>query len=113
MQSKVVPASEAVFKAVVYRNGQVQAAPQDDAAWAALRARARELANIGTDMTMVAPPDRALEWVNAATSMTAAALETMQAADKKDAQEVLAAGGRIYQSCTSCHAAFAPDADNK
>ncbi len=56
MRTPIAPASDALFNAVVYTNGQLASAPQTDAQWTRLRDHARSLADAGGTLRGLAPP---------------------------------------------------------
>jgi|CXWL01.1.fsa_nt_gi cytochrome c556 len=109
MQSPVVPASDAIFGAVVYANGQRAASPQIDAEWDRLREHARSLTTAATTLKTLAPADDPAQWIRQSDALGAASAAAIDAIAARSLDGVLEAGSRIYDTCTACHAAYAKD----
>ena len=106
MRTPIAPASDALFNAVVYTNGQLAAAPQTDEQWGRLRAHAESLQAAGATLMTLAPPERQDEWQHQAVALIQASAETVTATSARSLDGVLLAGGKLYDTCTSCHAAY-------
>lgn len=106
MRDPVAPASDALFNAVIYTNGQLAASPQSDEQWRRLRTHAESLQSAGGRMMALAPPDRQEDWQRQAMALIQAAAEARTAIDNRSLEGVLYAGGKIYTTCTSCHEAY-------
>jgi hypothetical protein len=111
MQSPIAPASDALFNAVVYTNGELASAPRTDAQWARLREHAESLITVSESLAAVAPVDNPDDWRRQAAALGAASKDAGRAIDGKDLDGLLEAGSRIYATCTGCHAAYAVRAD--
>src|SRR5262245_26389328 len=108
MKNPIAPASDAIFNAVAYTNGQLVAAPHDDAEWTTLRGHAESLKESAGRLTTLAPGDRT-EWLKQAAALRTSAVEVERAVERRDLEQFLAAGGNVYATCTNCHAAYIAD----
>lgn len=111
MQTPIAPASDALFNAVVYTNGELASAPRTDAQWARLRAQAESLMAAGDALAALAPGENPDEWRRHSAALAESATQAARAIDGKSVDGLLEAGSRIYESCTGCHAAYAVRAD--
>jgi hypothetical protein len=111
MRDPVAPASDALFNAVIYTNGQLAASPQTDEQWGRLRTHAESLQSAGGRMMAFAPPDRQEAWQRQAMALIQASAEARTAIDNRSLEGVLDTGGKIYATCTGCHAAYMERAD--
>jgi hypothetical protein len=109
MQDPVAPASDALFNAVIYTNGQLAASPQTDAAWARLAQHTAALVSAATTLKTLAPAEMPDEWLRQAEVMRAASATAQRAVDDRSLQGILDAGSQLYASCTACHAAYVKD----
>ena len=111
MQFPIAPASDAIFNAVVYTNGELAAAPRTAGEWARLRAQADALRTAAQRLADLAPADNPGEWRRQADALARASADAARAVDEESLAGVLDAGGNIYSTCTTCHAAYAERAD--
>jgi cytochrome c556 len=109
MKSPITPASDAIFNAVAYTNGRLVAAPQDDAAWSRLREQAQSLNQSADRLITLAPARDKTEWVKQSAALKASASDVERAVEHRDLDQILAAGGNVYSTCTNCHAAYIAD----
>ena len=103
MDAIVVPASQAVWDAVVYTNGELVASPKTDDDWYNLQMKGYALAEAGNLMKI---PPRArddAEWMKFSTELTVQSRGVIKAAEAKSIQALLTAGGNVYTVCTDCH----------
>lgn len=108
MDGIVIPASQAVFDAVVYSNGELVQSPTSDDDWNTLRIQALALAEAGNLLMM---PPRAKDnddWITLSQALTEGAAVAANAAESKNVDQLLNAGGEIYRACTSCHEKYLP-----
>ena len=106
MRFPIAPASDAIFNSVIYTNGQLASSPQTDEQWHRLRAHAEALRAAADQMVPLAPePNRAV-WVRESAALASAAAAAAAASDARSLDGVLDAGGKIYATCTACHAAY-------
>jgi hypothetical protein len=106
MQTPIAPASDALFNAVVYTNGQLVAAPRTAAEWQRLGQRVSELAAAAPRLKALAPRDGGTVWATQSEAYAAATTEATAAVAGRNVDGVLSAGGRLYGSCAECHAAY-------
>ena len=109
MKSPIAPASDAIFNAVAYTNGRLVAAPKDDAAWTRLRAQAQSLNESADRLTTLAPAGNRAEWLKQSAALKTSASDVERAVEHRDLDQILAAGGSVYSTCTNCHAAYIED----
>jgi hypothetical protein len=108
MEGIVIPYSQAIFDAVVYTNGQLVKAPANDDDWFRLQTRAVAVAEAG-NLLMMAPRARDNDaWMALSRDMNDKAATVASAAANKDAEQLLDAGGALYETCTACHAKYVP-----
>jgi hypothetical protein len=107
MEGIVIPSSQAIFDAVVYLNGQLVQGPKTDEDWIDLRVQALALAEAGNLLIMPPRAKDTGDWVKLALDLNDQAMTAAQAAEKKDLNALLAAGGRVYEVCTACHEKYA------
>lgn len=92
------------------------AAPKDDADWLEVEDHATQLIAAGTllqlggtgqaDMGWI----RQVGWKESADALSDAALAALAAAKARNMPSLVAANGRLVESCESCHKAFKPSA---
>lgn len=111
MQAPIAPASDALFNAVIYTNGQLATAPRTDGEWARLRTHAQSLQEAGGRLLTLAPDENGEQWERQSVALVAASGEALKAIEAKSLDGVLDAGGKIYFTCTSCHGAYMERAD--
>ena len=109
MKSPIAPSSDAIFNAVAYTNGRLVAAPQDDAAWSRLRGHAQSLNHSADRLTALAPSTNSAEWLKQSAALRTSASDVERAVEHRDLDQILAAGGSVYATCTNCHAAYIED----
>ena len=106
MQTPIAPASDALFNAVVYTNGQLVAAPRTDADWQRLGDRVRELAAVAPRLKALAPRDSGDVWATESDAYAEATTQATAAITDRNVDGVLSAGGKLYETCAACHAAY-------
>lgn len=106
MQTPIAPASDALFNAVIYTNGQLVAAPRTGAEWQRLGARVTELAAVAPRLKALAPGDRGEVWATQSDAYAKATSAAAAAIGARNLDGVLSAGGKLYDSCTACHAEY-------
>lgn len=110
MQSPIAPASDAIFNAIVYTNGQLVSSPHTTQEWGRLRAHTESLRGAAQRMMPLAPRSNAAVWIRESAALDNASVAAMEAIDKRSVEGVLDAGGKIYATCTTCHEAYvSPD----
>ena len=106
MEATVTTASDAIFDAAVWINGEPVTLPETDEDWEAIEHGAITLAESANLMMM---PGRAKDWGDwrrFSHDLHNAAREAERAAFNKNVDDVLQAGDRVYQACTNCHAKY-------
>ena len=106
MEADVAPASDAIFNAVVFVNGRMETAPATDAQWRVVGNHARALGDAGRTLAAGPPGADNTVWLAQAAALSTSAREALQAAEARDVNALLAAGSRIYDTCTACHARY-------
>jgi cytochrome c556 len=91
------------------------AAPKTDDAWAMVQEHAVQLAAAGPAISVggTGPSDniwvQSPDWRKDAQAMSDAAMSAVAAAKAKNFDELVAANGRIVDTCEGCHKQFKPD----
>jgi hypothetical protein len=96
---------------VVYTNGELAAAPRTDPQWTRLREHAESLGNAARSLAALGPETNVDEWQRQSAALADASAAAGRAIEEKSLEGVLDAGGRMYGTCTACHAAYAARAD--
>ena len=109
MDGIVIPASETIFDAVVYANGELVQSPKTDDDWVRVRVSAMAVAESGNLLMMPPRATDAGEWAAFSRAMTDAAVKVADAAEAKDLEGVLRTGGEMYTACAGCHEKYLPD----
>jgi hypothetical protein len=95
--------AQRIWDAVVYVDGKLVTAPKTDDDWYNLQMNAYAVAEAGNLLKI---PPRAKdngEWMTFSTALTDSSMEAVRAAEKKDLEGLLKAGGNVYNVCTDCH----------
>ena len=108
MDAIVIPSSQALFDAVVYDNGVLTQAPKTDDDWFRLRMHAVAVAEAGNLLMMPPRARDAGDWQTMSRALTESAVKVAKAADAKDVDGILAAGGEMYAACVGCHRKYLP-----
>ena len=108
MDAIVIPSSQALFDAVVYDNGVLTQAPKTDDDWFRLRMHAVAVAEAGNLLQMPPRAKDAGDWQTMSRALTESAVQVAKAAEAKDIDGILAAGGQMYAACTACHREYLP-----
>ena len=109
MDGIVSPASGVVYASVatvVSREGIQETRPKDDREWQRVAGNAAALVEASELLKVEGRARESEDWAAIATAMGAAAAEARTAAQKKDAEGILAAGERLNNSCDNCHRKF-------
>jgi hypothetical protein len=103
MDAIIIPASQRVFDAVVYVNGELQQAPKNDDDWFAVQMQALAVAEAGNLLMMPPRAKDTGDWITFSRAMTDSAYRVAQAAEAKNTDLMLTTGGEMYNACTACH----------
>ena len=109
MDAIVIPSSQAIFDAVVYENGVLVSAPKTDDEWFGLQMSAVAVAEAGNLLLIPPRAKDTGEWATFSKQLTEAAVAVTKAADAKDVDRMLSAGGELYRACVNCHARYLPE----
>jgi hypothetical protein len=109
MDGIVSPAAGVVYAAVgttVTREGIQETRPKDDREWRRVAGNAAALIEASELLKVEGRARDSEDWATIAKAMGDAAAEARAAAQKKDAEGILAAGERLNNSCDNCHRKF-------
>jgi hypothetical protein len=91
---------------IITANGIEERRPRTDEEWASARSAAMVVAESG-NLLMMAPRARdSGEWMKAAQALVETGTAAVQAAEKKDADQLFTVGGEIYGACSNCHVKY-------
>lgn len=103
MEATVTTASNAIFDAVVWVNGEPVNLPKTEADWENVEHGAITLAESADLMMMPGRVKDWGDWRRFAHDLHNGARAAERAALNKNVDEVLQAGDLIYEACTNCH----------
>lgn len=106
MDGIVAPAAQVVYDSVstvVTREGIQETRPKNDREWRNVAGSAAALIEASELLKMEGRAKDQGDWAMIATAMAAAAAETRAAAQKQDAEGILAGGEKLNNSCDNCH----------
>ena len=109
MDGIVVPAAGVVYDSVattVDREGVKETRPQNDREWQRVAGNAAALIEASQLLKMEGRARDQADWATIAKAMGDAAAQVRAAAQKKDAEGILAGGERLNNSCDNCHRKF-------
>jgi hypothetical protein len=109
MDGIVIPASQTIFDAVVYSNGELVRSPKNDDDWFRVRMSALAVAESGNLLMMPPRAEDAGEWATFSRAMTDSAVKVAAAAEARDIEGILRTGGEMYTACSGCHEKYLPD----
>lgn len=113
MLAVIEPAADTYWGSVgtiMDENGTEEIFPVTTAEWAAVRYAATVIAESGNLLMMQGRAQDDAQWTVLSKALIATGRQALSAAESRDAAAVFDAGGEVYLVCSSCHAAFAPDA---
>jgi hypothetical protein len=96
MTEIVIPTSDVLFEVG-------SKPPADDKAWTAVERAAMMLAESGNLLMIGDRAKHEPSWMDYSRAMTEAGEAALKAARKKNVDEVLAAGDKVYTTCENCH----------
>lgn len=111
MVASLGPSSEIVFDSVgtvVSAEGVQEIAPKNDEEWANVRNHALMLAESGNLLMMAGRAKDQRKWTDLSREPIEAGTAAFQAAQGKNAQALLEAGGRLTEVCDNCHTLYRP-----
>jgi hypothetical protein len=104
------PAAEVYWDAVgtiIDTAGVQEIAPRTDAEWTVVRHAALVIAESGNLLNLEGRIRDRDRWIALSRALVDAGRVALGAAERQDARAVFDAGGRVYEACTACHAAYA------
>jgi hypothetical protein len=109
MIATVDPAADVVYDSVgtiVSASGVQEIAPKNDEEWAAVRNSALLLAESGNLLMMGERAKDRGEWLKLSRALVDAGAAASKAAEAKNAEALLEAGGRVTEACDNCHMVY-------
>jgi hypothetical protein len=106
MQAIIDPSADELWNAVrttVDKEGTHEFRPRTNEEWAVVRNHAVTLAESGNLLMMVPRAKDGDEWMKRSREMIDQAERAIKAADARNADELFAVGGDIYEACSTCH----------
>lgn len=103
MDAIVIPNAQAIWDAVVFTNGELVQSPKTDDDWYLLQMNAYAVAEAGNLLMMAPRAKDDGDWMTFSAAMTEKSVAVVRAAEAKDVQRLLTAGGDVYTVCTDCH----------
>jgi hypothetical protein len=103
MDAIIIPNAQSIWDAVVYVDGKLVTAPKTDDDWYNLQMNAYAVAEAGNLLKIGQRVKDTEDWVKFSTALTDRSMEAVRAAERKDLQALLEAGGNVYNVCTDCH----------
>lgn len=111
MDAIVIPNAQAIWDAVIYENGKLVTAPNTDDDWYNLQMKAFAVAEAGNLLKIGQRAKDTGDWMKFSTALTDRSMEAVRAAERKDLDGLITAGGNVYNVCTDCHRQYVmPDA---
>jgi hypothetical protein len=110
MNGIVAPASTVIYKAVgttSTASGVEEIAPRNDKEWAAVGNNAAALVESGNLLLLGGRTLDTGDWVKMTREFIDAGRAALAAADARNVDGILAAGGDLNESCDACHAKYA------
>lgn len=106
MHDVVYPHAEVVWDSVgtiITVEGTNEIRPSNEDEWMRVMQSAYTLAEAGNLLMMDGRARDAEDWMAYANGLIDAAIQVMEAADRRDDQGVFDTGGELYVACTACH----------
>ena len=106
MESTIHPAAEVLFDSVgtiISTEGVEEIAPKNEQEWAHVRHNALTLAESGNLLMIGDRPANRPDWIRMSQALIDAGVQALKAAEAKNAEALFDAGGRVYETCQSCH----------
>jgi hypothetical protein len=93
---------------IIDEKGPQEIIPKDEEAWAEVRYAAMGLAETGNLLMLEGRAKDQEDWLLFSRQLRERSVEAAKAAEAHNADELLDAGGRIYEVCESCHRKYIP-----
>ncbi|MBI2150624.1 MAG: cytochrome c [Acidobacteria bacterium] len=111
MESLVSHMAEDVWSAVgtiIDEKGIQEIVPKDAQAWEEVRFAAMGLAETGNLLMFETRAKDTGDWMKFAQELVDRSMAAAKAAEAKNPEELLTAGGRLYETCSGCHMKYIP-----
>jgi hypothetical protein len=111
MESLVAHMATDVFASVgtiIDEKGAREIVPENDEAWTEVRHAAMGLAETGNLLMLEGHAKDREDWLLFSQQLRDRSVEAAKAADARNADQLLDAGGRIYEVCENCHRKYIP-----
>ena len=112
MNQHVQPEAQLYWQAVQYisdEKGVREIVPQNDAAWNRTAEAARKLKVLGESMKQpIYAQGKGADWQDFAQGLVDASGQAEVAAQSRKPEQVLEAGGTLYNVCSACHEIYRP-----
>jgi hypothetical protein len=105
----VDPAANFIWKSVsttITSQGTEEKIPQNESEWIELRSAANLLAEGGRLLKKDPQREGDKDWLKWSQAIVDSATLTLEAIESKNANQVLEAGGAIYDTCVGCHGGY-------
>jgi hypothetical protein len=105
------PAADVIWESVqtiVTQSGTREIRPRSEEQWFAVLSGAATLSESSQLLMQTGRAMDAQEWPKMVSRFKRAADRTLKAAQARDADEIFAAGGDLYEACKQCHQRYAP-----
>jgi len=112
MQGIVEPSADGVWKSVATiftTAGTEERRPRTDKEWAAVRSHAMTLTEAGNLLMMPSRAKDGGDWMTFAQELVDTSAAALLAAEAKDSERLLIAGGPIDEVCERCHKKYWPN----
>jgi hypothetical protein len=109
MARMVDPAANFIWKSVsttITSQGTEEKIPQNESEWIELRSAANLLAEGGRLLKKDPQREGDKDWLKWSQAIVDSATLTLEAIESKNANQVLEAGGAIYDTCVGCHGGY-------
>jgi hypothetical protein len=109
METTIEPASDAIFDAAVWVNGEQVGGPKTPEDWMLLQAHAMMLAESTNLLLLNGRAKNRDAWATRTLALKEAAIEAAKAAEARNTEAIFDAGTHIFEACTACHLQYAPE----
>jgi hypothetical protein len=93
---------------IIDEKGMREIVPENDEAWIEVRYAAMGLAETGNLLMLEGRAKDKEDWILFSQQLRERSVEAAKAVDARDADQLLDAGGRIYEVCENCHRKYIP-----
>jgi hypothetical protein len=93
---------------IIDEQGEHEIRPENDEAWAEVRFAAMGLAETGNLLMFESRAMDQGDWMTFAAQLVDRSVDAARAAEARDPEALLDAGGRLYEVCQACHMKYIP-----